>query len=35
MFFREALARTEAIAEVALRGVRGLPPDRIPRAPSG
>lgn len=35
MFFREALARTEAIVEVALRGVRGLPPERIPRAPGG
>ena len=35
MFFREALARTETLLEVALRGVRGLPPDQIPRAPSG
>jgi len=35
MFFREALARTESIAEVALRGVRGLPPERIPGAPGG
>lgn len=35
MFIREALARTETLAEVALRGVRGLPPAKIPPAPSG
>jgi vancomycin permeability regulator SanA len=34
-FLRETTARAEVIVEVALRGVRGLPADRIPRAPLG
>ncbi len=33
-FLRETTARAEIILEVALRGVRGLPPGRIPRAPT-
>jgi vancomycin permeability regulator SanA len=34
-FLRETTARAEVIVEVALRGVRGLPADRIPQAPLG
>jgi vancomycin permeability regulator SanA len=34
-FVRETTARAEVIVEVALRGVRGLPADRIPQAPPG
>lgn len=34
-FLRETTARAEAIVEVALRGVRGLPPERIPQAAPG
>jgi SanA protein len=34
-FVRESTARAEVILEVALRGVRGLPADRIPQAPAG
>ena len=34
-FLREGTARAEVILEVALRGVRGLPADRIPPAPAG
>jgi vancomycin permeability regulator SanA len=34
MFFREGLARTEIILEIALRGVRGLPADQIPGGPT-
>ena len=34
-FVRETTARAEAIVEVALRGVRGLPAERIPQAPPG
>jgi vancomycin permeability regulator SanA len=33
-FVRETTARAEVIVEVALRGVRGLPADRIPQAPT-
>jgi SanA protein len=33
-FVRETTARAEIIVEVALRGVRGLPPDKIPTAPT-
>jgi vancomycin permeability regulator SanA len=33
-FLRETTARAEIIPEVALRGVRGLPADRIPQAPA-
>ncbi len=32
-FVRETTARAEVIVEVALRGVRGLPAERIPQAP--
>ncbi len=35
LFMRETTARAEIILEVAARGVRGLPPDQIPTAPSG
>ena len=34
LFVRETTARAEIILEVAARGVRGLPPDRIPSAPA-
>ena len=34
-FLRETTARAEIIVEIALRGVRGLPPDQIPSAPTG
>jgi vancomycin permeability regulator SanA len=34
MFVREALARTEIVVEIALRGVRGLPAPEIPSAPT-
>jgi SanA protein len=34
-FLRETTARAEIIVEIALRGVRGLPPDQIPSAPAG
>jgi SanA protein len=34
VFLRETTARAEAIVEVALRGVRGLPADQIPPAPA-
>jgi len=34
IFLREASARAEIIVEVALRGVRGLPADRIPQGPA-
>jgi SanA protein len=33
-FLRETTARAEIIVEVAARGVRGLPPDQIPTAPT-
>ena len=33
-FMRETTARAEIILEVAARGVRGLPPDQIPTAPT-
>jgi SanA protein len=33
-FVRETTARAEVLVEVALRGVRGLPADRIPGAPT-
>jgi vancomycin permeability regulator SanA len=33
-FVRETTKRAEVIVEVALRGVRGLPPEQIPRAPT-
>jgi vancomycin permeability regulator SanA len=33
-FVRETTARAEIILEVAARGVRGLPPDQIPTAPT-
>lgn len=33
-FLRETTARAEIILEIALRGVRGLPPDQIPTAPA-
>jgi vancomycin permeability regulator SanA len=33
-FVRETTARAEIIFEVTLRGVRGLPPERIPLAPT-
>jgi len=33
-FLRETTARAEIILEVAARGVRGLPPDQIPAAPT-
>ena len=33
-FVRETTARAEIILEVAVRGVRGLPPDQIPTAPT-
>jgi SanA protein len=33
-FVRETTARAEVLVEVALRGVRGLPADRIPQAPT-
>ena len=33
-FVRETTARAEIIVEVAVRGVRGLPPDQIPTAPT-
>lgn len=33
-FVRETAARAEIILEVATRGVRGLPPDQIPTAPT-
>ena len=33
-FVRETTARAEIIVEVAARGVRGLPPDQIPTAPT-
>jgi vancomycin permeability regulator SanA len=33
-FVRETTARAEIILEVAARGVRGLPPDQIPSAPT-
>ena len=33
-FVRETTARAEIIVEVAARGVRGLPPDQIPPAPT-
>jgi SanA protein len=33
-FVRETTARAEIIVEVALRGVRGLPAERIPQAPT-
>ena len=33
-FVRETTARAEVILEVAARGVRGLPPDQIPTAPT-
>ncbi|HEX3902454.1 MAG TPA: ElyC/SanA/YdcF family protein [Polyangia bacterium] len=32
---RETMARAEIVVEVAVRGVRGLPADQIPRAPTG
>jgi SanA protein len=35
LFVRETTARAESILEVAARGVRGLPPDQIPAAPTG
>jgi vancomycin permeability regulator SanA len=35
VFIRETTARAEAMVEVALRGVRGLPTDQIPPAPAG
>lgn len=34
-FLRETSARAEAVVEVTLRGVRGLPAGRIPPAPAG
>jgi SanA protein len=34
LFVRETTARAEIILEVAVRGVRGLPPDRIPPPPT-
>jgi vancomycin permeability regulator SanA len=34
LFARETTARAEIILEVAVRGVRGLPPDRIPTSPT-
>ena len=34
-FVRETMARAEIVVEVALRGVRGLPADQIPTAPTG
>ena len=34
LFVRETTARAEIILEVAARGVRGLPPDQIPIAPT-
>ncbi len=34
LFLRETTARAEIILEVAVRGVRGLPADRIPTAPT-
>ncbi len=33
-FVRETTARAEIIVEVAVRGVRGLPLDKIPTAPT-
>jgi vancomycin permeability regulator SanA len=33
-FLRETTARAEIIVEIALRGVRGLPPEQIPTAPT-
>jgi SanA protein len=34
-FVRETAARAEVVVEVALRGVRGLPAERIPQSPPG
>jgi vancomycin permeability regulator SanA len=34
VFVRETTARAEIIVEVTLRGVRGLPPEQIPPAPT-
>jgi SanA protein len=34
LFLRETTARAESMLEVAVRGVRGLPPDQIPTAPT-
>ncbi len=34
-FVRETAARTEILVEIALRGVRGLPANEIPTAPTG